>query len=238
MEWWQAVEVVTPYVVQISTPRGSGSGFLISRSNTTPLRAVATAAHVVNDSHWWEEPIRLYHPTSGKTHILRQAERSIVFEHEMDTAAILFDGDDLPLPLNPLDMISEGGYLKVGNEIGWLGFPAVSPLDLCFFTGRVSSWNDNLMTYLIDGVAINGVSGGPAVAIIGGNDIVLIGVVSAYIPNRATGEVLPGLSLVRDVAQFQELAKHVQTLDQASKGQTAQPPLPAPQPPQSTTIIR
>jgi len=156
----------------------------------------------------------------------------------MDTAAILFNGDDLPLPSQPLHMIQEDKHLKVGNEIGWLGFPAVSPLDLCFFTGRVSTWNGSLRSYLIDGVAINGVSGGPAVAIIGGAAIVLIGVVSAYIPNRATGEALPGLSLVRDVAQFQELAKQVKTLDQAPKGQTAQPPLPAPQPAQGTTIRR
>lgn len=236
MEWWQAVDAVAPYVVQISTPCGSGSGFLISRSNVTPLRAIATAAHVVNDSHWWEEPIRLYHPTSGKTHILRNSDRAVVFRHEMDTAAILFDGDDLPLPAQPLEMIPEGNYLKVGNEIGWPGFPAVSPLDLCFFTGCVSTWNEALRTYLVDGVAINGVSGGPAVTIIGGKQIVLIGVVSAYIPNRATGEILPGLSIVRDVAQFQELAKQVKTLDQAPKGQTAQPPLPPASSPQGTGL--
>lgn len=238
MEWWQVVEQIKPYVVQISNPRGSGSGFLISRSSTTPLVAIATAAHVVNDSHWWEEPIRLYHPTSGKTHILRHPDRAIVFRHEMDTAAILYNGNELPLPTTPLEIIPEGNYLKVGNEIGWLGFPAVSPLDLCFFSGRVSAWNQSIKTYLVDGIAINGVSGGPAVSIVGSSNIVLVGVISAYIPNRATGEVLPGLTLVRDVAQFQELAKQVRTLDQAPKGQNAQPPLQSQSSAQGTGIIR
>ncbi|PYK41291.1 MAG: hypothetical protein DME60_03970 [Verrucomicrobia bacterium] len=34
-------------------------------------------------------------------------------------------------------------------------------------------------------------------------------------PNRATGEVLPGLSLVRDVTQFHELAPTFASLTQA-----------------------
>lgn len=236
MEWWQVVEVVKPYVVQISTPRGSGSGFLISRSNTTKMRAIATAAHVVNDSHWWEEPIRLFHPSSGKTQIIRHSDRAVTFRHDIDTAALIFDGDELPLPPTPLDLIPEKNFLKVGNEIGWLGFPAVSPFDICFFSGSISAWIENQRTYLVDGVAINGVSGGPAFGLIN-NKIVLIGVVSAYIPNRATGEALPGLSMVRDVAQFQELAKQVKSIDDAAKGPSALPPTPA-APPAAPTRMR
>lgn len=224
MEWWQVVESVKDQVVQISTPRGSGTGFVISQSGATGMWAIATAAHVVNDSNWWEEPIRLYHPVSGKTQILRPDDRAIVFKHEMDTAAILFTPRDFPIPNPTLQLIPDGNYLKVGNEIGWLGFPAVSPFDMCFFTGRASAWLQHIRTYLVDGVAINGASGGPALTILQDNRVYLIGVVSAYIPNRATGEALPGLSMVRDVTQYQELAKEFRTLDDASKTQNPQPP--------------
>ncbi len=33
MEWNQAVDILTSHVVQIRTPRGSGTGFLITRCN-------------------------------------------------------------------------------------------------------------------------------------------------------------------------------------------------------------
>jgi hypothetical protein len=224
MEWYQVVELVQKYIVQISTPRGSGSGFLVSRSDSTGLCAIATAAHVVNDSNWWEEPIRLHHPISGKTQILHHLDRAIVFRHEMDTAAVLFKPIEIPFPAVQPELIPESKYLKVGNEIGWLGFPAVSPIKMCFFSGRVSAWLQDLKTYLVDGVAINGVSGGPALAIIPGDKWVLIGVISAYIPNRATGEVLPGLTLVRDVNQFQELTRQFSTIDAATMNQHSQPP--------------
>ncbi len=150
----------------------------------------------------------------------------------MDTAAIVFGETDLPLPTDPIEMIPDGNRLKVGNEIGWLGFPAVSPFDMCFFSGRVSAWQEQNRTYLVDGVAINGVSGGPTLSLFPDNKLVLIGVVSAYIPNRVTGETLPGLSRVQDVNQFQELVKEFQSLDDATaKGseEPAQPPEPEPE---------
>jgi hypothetical protein len=178
---------------------------------------------VLSDAFWWEEPIRLYHPKSGKHHILRNGERAALFRQDMDTAALMFNRGEFPLPIKALNLVPEGNYLKVGSSIGWLGFPGVSPQDLCFFSGCVSAWIDPQRSYLVDGVAINGVSGGPTFAIIG-SDFMLIGVVSAYMPNRATGEALPGLSIVRDVAQYQELAKEFENLEAALKQQEV--PLP------------
>ncbi len=224
MDWWNLVEHVKPHVVQISTPRGLGSGFFISYSASTDFCAVATAAHVVNDSHWWEEPIRLYHPSSGETRILRHSDRVIQFEHAMDTAAIMFKRENFPLPKKPVSVIPEGKVLKIGYEVGWLGFPAISITNLCFFTGRVSAWLKDQGAYLVDGVSINGVSGGPTFAIL--QTPTLIGVVSAYVPNRATGEALPGLSIVRHVRQFQELAKRFHSLDEAVEKQKETPPQP------------
>ncbi len=120
----------------------------------------------------------------------------------------------------------------MGNKIGWLGFPAIPTASLCFFAGDVSAWVQSLSAYLVDGVAINGVSGGPAFHILEFDPgaVWIIGVFSAYMPNRATGEVLPGLSVVRDVSQFHELAPSFASLDQARAAEPpAVPPPPAPE---------
>jgi hypothetical protein len=54
--------------------------------------------------------------------------------------------------------------------------------------------------------------------------------VSAYIPNRATGDVLPGLAVIRDVIQFQELANTFKSFDQAKEEETTPIEPPPPQP--------
>jgi hypothetical protein len=121
-------------------------------------------------------------------------------------------------------------FLKVGNEIGWLGFAEGIAASLCFFSGKVSAWFNAQSAYLVDGVTINGVSGGPGFHLVDveDNPVRVMGVVSAYIANRATGEVLPGLSVVRDVAQFHELAPAFASIDQAREAEA----LPEPPPPQ------
>jgi hypothetical protein len=96
----------------------------------------------------------------------------------------------------------------------------------------VSAFVENQSAYLVDGVAINGVSGGPAFHIldVAEDPVVVMGVVSAYVPNRATGEVLPGLSVVRHVEQFHELAPTFASLDQAKEAeQPAELPPPKPE---------
>lgn len=227
IEWSDAVEAVAPHIVRINTPRGSGTGFLVSVSADGLICAIATAAHVVDHAHYWEEPIRITHQASGKTVLLRGAERAVMLEEANDTAALIFLKGELPVPTKPLDLAPEGGVLKVGNEIGWLGFPAVAPAELCFFSGRVSAARNTGREYLVDGVAINGVSGGPAFWN-GGDKITLIGVMSAYIANRATGETLPGLTVIQNVHQFHEVLKLFKSVDDAKKQESAphQPPLP------------
>lgn len=226
MEWFEVVEVVKHHVVQISTPRGHGTGFFVWASQATDFCAIATAAHVVNDSSWWEEPIRLLHPSSGDSCILRHADRRLHFDHDRDTAVIVMKKGNLALPEQPMDFMPEGNHLLVGNEVGWLGFPAVASGTMCFFSGRVSAWFENDSAYYIDGVSINGVSGGPTFAVLGdsGESILLIGVVSAYIPNVATGQALPGLSVVRDVKPFQEMVKTFRSFEEAAENQ--EPPRP------------
>lgn len=212
--WYEAVEIIEPYVVRISTPRGSGTGFLISFSEASDLCGIATAAHVVDHAHYWEEPIRIQHHQSGKVLLVRQSDRALFIDHAMDTAVMIIRKEKLPLPNKTLGVIGKDESLRVGNDVGWLGFPAVAQSDLCFFSGKVSAWKESDETYLVDGVAINGVSGGPAFFI---DDKLpeVIGVVSAYVPNRATGETLPGLAVITGVSQFHEMAPTFQTIEEA-----------------------
>lgn len=232
--WSQAVELIGPHVVRISTPQGSGTGFLISNGHNNAVCGIATAAHVVDHAHYWEQPFRIDHVNSGRSIVVRRQERAVLLDAGRDTAAILFNRGDIPFPANPFPLSPKDKFLKVGNKIGWLGFPAIPAADLCFFSGDISAWIQSQAAYLVDGVAINGVSGGPAFHVLnidGNGTVVIVGVVSAYIANRATGDVLPGLSVVRDVSQFHELAPTFASLDQARK---AEPPANAP-PPYSPT---
>jgi hypothetical protein len=225
--WSAAVELIRPHIVRISTPQGSGTGFLISNGHNNAVCGFATAAHVVDHAHYWEEPIRIDHVMSGKSTVIHRHERAVLMDSDRDTAAIVFDRGDLCVPADPLPLAPKGMFLKVGNKIGWLGFPAIPAASLCFFSGDVSAWLEAQSAYLVDGVAINGVSGGPAFHVYDAEPptVAIIGVVSAYVPNRATGDVLPGLSVVSDVAQFHELAPKFATLDQARE---AEPPGGAP----------
>lgn len=220
-EWKDAVEKIQPYVVKITTPSGFGTGFLFSRSKAGDLVGVATAAHVISHAHMWDEPIRIEHFDSEKTVTLKEDSRAVFIEEAMDTAAIVFARGDIPFPEILLGLSPEGKYLRIGNEIGWVGFPALSPSNLCFFTGRTSAYIEEESAYLVDGVTINGVSGGPAFFPEDGGSLIVMGVVSAYIPNRATGEVLPGLSVVRDVKQFQSLIRSFASIEEAKKDKDA-----------------
>ena len=66
--------------------------------------------------------------------------------------------------------------------------------------------------YFIDGAAINGVSGGPVVYKDGGK-IHIVGSISAYIPNRATGEPLPGLSVAHQVTLLHAAKQRIKDFD-------------------------
>jgi trypsin-like peptidase len=229
-DWATGVEAVRPHVVRISTPWSQGTGFLVSNGKANSFCVIATAAHVVARADDWQEPIHVCHVSSGKAVVLGWGDRFARIDLERDTAAILFHRGNIPFPAAPLRLAPEGLFLKTGYELGWLGFPAVPTADICFFSGRVSAWDPGGRRYFVDGVAMNGVSGGPAFYLSGQNasDIDIVGVVSAYFANRATGEALPGLSVVSDVSQFHELAAEFDSLEQARSSvpaKTQNPPI-------------
>ena len=73
---------------------------------------------------------------------------------------------------------------------------------------------NDLRTYLVDGVAINGVSGGP-VFYTTTKGIEVIGSVSAYLPNRVG--VTPGLAMVSHAEQFQIVIKTIKNMEDAKR---------------------
>jgi len=236
MPWHAAVSIVRPYMVKVCTPRGHGSGFLFAYASGGELAAVATAAHVVSQAAEWEEHIRLEHPSSGQSLFLKANERAIVMRQPRDTAAIIFSAPDTLFPKEPLTLLGERSALKVATKIGWLGFPSVAPENLCFFSGSISSKIETDRSYLVDGVAINGVSGGPAFFIDESpqsSSIYLIGLVSAYRPNWvATGVSLPGLSIIRHVDALHDVVRGLRDLSQAKEEQEKSvEPTPRPEPP-------
>ena len=130
---------------------------------------------------------------------------------------ILFQKPDFELPSELIELIPLGTPLSIGNEVSWLGFPAIEPYTLCFFSGNISAWQEFRKAYLIDGVAINGVSGGP-VTFLNSTDVVqIVGIVSAYRANRAAGDALPGLLYAQDVSHFHGVLHKIRSLDDANK---------------------
>lgn len=220
LEWHEAIDEIRPYVVRITTPSGSGTGFLFAYLQSNKFCAIATAAHVIAHPHAWQQPIRIRHLASGHTVLTQPATRTIRIEQTLDTATLIIPRGDIPFPKELLPLIPKGKHLRVGVEVGWVGFPSVSPESLCLFSGRISCWLSQEGAYLVDGVAINGVSGGPAFNLGPATGLRVVGILSAYIPNLATGEPLPGLSVVRDVSLQQKHAEMFKNLDDAKQKET------------------
>jgi hypothetical protein len=127
-------------------------------------------------------------------------------------------GDSIPLLPNDVP-------LAIGTEVGWLGYPAMAPSTLCFFSGTISARQEWRHAYLIDGVAINGVSGGPVLysRSAEADGLQIVGTISAYVSNRVTGDSLPGLSVARDVSHFHDTIITIKSLDEANQ-QKQKPP--------------
>jgi len=214
IHWAEAIDKVSPYVFKIRTPQGHGSGYLMT-TRKSGLCGLATAWHVVDHADEWDLPIKVQHHSSGKEITLNSSDRAIYRRKDRDVALIIFrPGEFDKLPAEDLTLVPRGKYLRQGLSIGWLGFPVVASHLLCFFEGKVSAHEENNESYLIDGVAINGVSGGPVFRAYGDN-VDLIGCVSAYIPNRSTGESLPGICVVQSIEPFYTFIDQIQTIEDA-----------------------
>ena len=209
MDWHEHVRVVLPHVVRIATPGGYGTGFLRYREDG--WFGIATARHVVAHANAWEQPIQIYHASSPTPLMLRQGERVIAPHPDLDVAMVVGRETDAfaGWPETPL-ALAQDAPLRRGVAVGWLGFPHLvdDGTQCCFFSGSISAFRDH--RYFVDGVAIQGVSGGPAFCTLwdaAANDtrVAIIGSISEYRPNRVTDETLPGLLVADDVSGLHTL---------------------------------
>lgn len=216
MNWDHAIETITPHVVKIETPSGYGTGFLAFYNMDNSWCGIATAAHVVVHADEWQEPIRIRHEGSPQPAFVAQNERVIFLDRVNDSAIVLLFKRELQLPECPITLLPVDQPCPIGLDIGWLGFPAIEPSTLCFFGGTVSARLAHRNAYFIDGVAINGVSGGPVFHCPTPDRVQIIGCVSAYHANRVTGDTLPGLLRAQDVSHFHEVIRWIRNIDEAN----------------------
>jgi hypothetical protein len=139
----------------------------------------------------------------------------IYVDYTNDSAIVLFLNSELKLPEIPVGLLPADTPCGIGIDVGWLGYPVIEAGTLCFFAGTVSARQESRRAYLIDGVAINGVSGGPVFHCVAPDSVQVIGSISAYHANRATGEALPGLLRAQDVSHFHQVLQHVRNIDEA-----------------------
>ena len=220
MTWEAAINVVRPHVVRIETPGGYGTGFLAFYNHDANWCGIATAARVVGHADEWQQPIRIRNEASGPR-FLNAGDRVIFPDYSTDSAIVLFFKGELQLPQIPIGLMPPGQPDSIGIDVGWLGFPNIEPNTLCFFAGAISARQQARKAYLIDGVAINGVSGGPVFHCPNSQTVQIVGCVSAYHANRATGEALPGLLRAQDVSHFRGIAEQIRNIDEAAEQKRA-----------------
>lgn len=219
MHWSDAVNESLPCIVKIETPTGHGTGFLCFFHQEKPMWAVATAGHVIFHADKWMEPIRIYTHDGAKSILLTAKERHITRGNMSDSALILFSKEQALFPETaPLPLLDQEFVLRVGTEVGWIGFPTLEPDTPCFFSGMISARQDHRNAYLIDGVAINGVSGGPVIFIDDEDSVRVVGTVSAYRMNKATGDTLPGLLIAQDLSLFHDVITHIRSTEAGQVG--------------------
>ena len=217
MDWHEHVQQVIPHVVRIETPFGHGTGFLRCRQDG--WFGIATARHVVADADKWEQPIKIYHQSSPTPLTLREGERAVGLDPRADAAIVVARETDAfaEWPDTPINLVASTYHLLRGVAVGWLGYPHLieDGTFCCFFSGSISAYRDH--RYFIDGVSIQGVSGGPAFCTVWDQEaaaekLAIIGSISAYRANRADGDTLPGVLIADDASGFHNLDELTRSL--------------------------
>jgi hypothetical protein len=197
--WVHAAAEILPHVVRVECPDSSGSGFLAATKGTgkDKIAVIVTASHVVEHAFDWAEPIKI--SGAQNTTTLFPGEFKGTGNGQLDIATIELPWKSLDLPPSSLSIADSSALLPAGCPVAWCGYPNIIEGRNCLFAGHVSASIAERGDYIVDGVIIHGISGGPAF-VYDGEHVVIIGVLSKYLPNRATGEALPGLGVVRNIA--------------------------------------
>jgi hypothetical protein len=213
LEWHEVIDRVSSSVFRIVTDQSGGTGFVFAVSqdlhNAKYNSMLATAWHVIKDAVGTSSALSLI--SSDGLRMLNSTADKISYmqlgDDAFDTAIIMVESSTPLIDINALlPIMPSESMLARGSEIGWLGFPGIAEPELCFFTGVVSGYLHNPPNYLVDGVAINGVSGGPVFD----NRCHLVGMMTAYIPNQIDEKTtLPGLSSVTPINSIRFWAEEI-----------------------------
>ena len=116
--WVRIANAVRECVVLIETPSARGTGFVVQPPPGSPNQTVITAHHVIDHALNWREPIKITHFPSGKQAFLDINARAINPNPGRDQAIVQFSAKELPLPLNKVDILTEGKRLNEGVQTG------------------------------------------------------------------------------------------------------------------------
>ena len=221
MSLTKTYEAVESYIVKIETTSGSGTGFFFAYNESKGLIGIATALHVVDDVEEWRLPLKIVHVKKKVEVFLSHSDRVILVDYKRDSAVILvptktLTDAGLPVPPAMLPVMPSSRFKPSGYGLAWAGYPAIASRTLCLFQGSVSAFNPDNDSYYIDGVAINGVSGGP-VFDEKDNAPEIVGIVSAYHYNRQSGGNFPGLLMAHDATHLNKTIEKLKNLDEAKK---------------------
>ena len=206
--WAQAVSQMQQNLVKISTLGGGyGSGFLIPPPAKAPGNLCAlTAFHVIKNAYETGATIEIAHAGRNDKIVLPSLARSVFVAPDRDQAIISFNGPRDFEKLHTVTFLSRDRHYNPGVELGWLGFPNlnVSKDVACFLSGHVSAYIEDQEAYLIDGVSIHGLSGGP-VFYCSDDQVVMAGIVTNYFPNPVNNQAWPGLAMFRTINPLMKL---------------------------------
>ena len=179
-DWSRLVEEIKPYIVKIETPHGSGTGFQIGEDAKWAYAITVTAHHVIAFAEEWRLPLKITREAPSESLKLPPAAPggSRIRRTRQDASSLF-----LPVKRHLPQITLHPASLPVGTEVGWLGYPgSVSGGKLAFFSGRISVVLHEERNYLLDGVVLPGVSGGPVFTERDGR-IAIVGLVTSHIPN-------------------------------------------------------
>lgn len=223
MNLQETIKTISSSVVRIQTQNSYGTGFIFWENQE--VCCIATASHVIEPAiqEGWEQPI-LITQSDGKSLRLYPHDRWVVPRlNDGDSAAIVVRKEGFTIP-NKLIPLQDEHAIPIGSKIGWLGYPGLIDPNIVqpsFFSGVVSNiFTHPLNQYVIDGVSIHGVSGGPVFYLSeNGKDSFIIGSISSYHVNRVpvggNMESWPGLLLSHNVSAFKPVIEHLETLEEA-----------------------
>ena len=220
------IKIISPSVVRVQTHNGYGTGFIFWQNQE--LCCIATANHVIEPANQegWEQPILITQSDGESIHLYPHDRWIVPRLNNGDSAAIVVRKENFKIPEN-LIPLQEDTTISIGSSIGWLGYPVLIDKGIIqpsFFSGVISNIFPVTDQYVIDGVSIHGVSGGPVFYL--SNDCsgsFIIGSISSYHVNRVpVGENMeswPGLLISHNVSVFKPLIEHLKTLEDAKNQQ-------------------